>query len=133
MSNADIGLKGLGFGSLLYQSIFQNLGSICTMEAFSHQRQLKHTFLLSVISSISVCVCMCVCERETERKKESVCVLLRSKWGSLCESSSFDLWRICRSQKFSSLGPCEILFFSFSPSIWGHSEPNRNWEIINFF
>lgn len=28
--------KGLGFGSFLYHSVFQNLGSICTMEAFSH-------------------------------------------------------------------------------------------------
>ena len=74
MSNADIGLKGLGFGSLLYQSIFQNLGSICTMEAFSHQRQLKHTFLLSVISSISVCVHVCVRERDREKERKRVCV-----------------------------------------------------------
>lgn len=77
------------------------------------------------------CVCVCVCERS--REKERVCVLLQSLWGSSCESSSFDLWRRCRNQKFSSLGPCEILFFSFSPSIGGHSQPNRNWEIINFF
>lgn len=93
-------MKGLGFGSFLTTASFR----IWAASAQWRHSAIKVNWNIRPFSQSfplkcgRACVCLCMCEREGER----VCVLLQSMWGSLCESSSFDLLRICRNQSFQA-------------------------------